>query len=95
MESEGRKEIRARTGDSDNRKLVQPINILCSLIARVVYLHIGKRRSNLQHYINWACLRVRLNSMKPKKRQGFVMSMCCKTGSNYKRKRHKKRVSAH
>jgi len=54
VESEGRKEIRARTGDSDNRKLVQPINILCFLIARVVYLHIGKRRSKLQHYINWA-----------------------------------------
>jgi len=95
VKAEGKKEIRSRTGDSDNRKLLQPINMLCSLISRVVYLHIGERRINLQHYINWACLRVRLNSMKPKKRKEFVLSLCRKTGSNYKRKRHRKRTSAH
>ena len=74
-------------------KLMQTANQFCALIKRVFVLHVGISRNHIQDYLNWACLRQRLRSIKPRERKDYVLKLCASTKISYKRPR--KKSSAH
>ena len=74
-------------------KLMQTANQFCALIKRVFVLHVGISRNHIQDYLNWACLRQRIRSIKPRERKDYVLKLCASTKISYKRPR--KKSSAH
>ncbi len=73
--------------------ILQPVDSFCSLLRRVVSLHMGESKENLQYYLDWACLRRFANTMKPRERKKFMLRFCTSTRTNYKRPRKKKKKS--
>ena len=81
------------TGKPGYFKLMQTANQFCAFIKRVFVLHVGISRNHIQDYLNWACLRQRLRSIKPRERKDYVLKLCASTKISYKRPR--KKSSAH
>lgn len=81
------------TGKPGYFKLMQTANQFCALIKRVFVLPAGISRNPIQDYLNWACLRQRLRSIKPRERKDYVLKLCASTKISYKRPR--KKNSAH
>ena len=74
-------------------KLMQTANQFCALIKRVFVLHVGISRNHIQDYLNWACLRQHLCSIKPRERKDYILKLCASTKISYKMSR--KKSSAH
>lgn len=86
----GGREIAVNSKDWEALPALQKIDSFCSLLRRVVSLHMGERRANLQLYLDWTCLRRYANTMKPRERKRFMLSFCASTGIDYKRPRKKR-----
>lgn len=52
--------IVSNTKDKDNFAILQNINQFCSLLKRIIMIHTGERRDNLQLYLDWACYRTKV-----------------------------------
>lgn len=85
--------IVSSTKDKDNFAILQNINQFCSLLKRIIMIHTGERRDNLQLYLDWACYRTKVYHMPTRERKKFVISVCCKTKTNYKRKANSNKLS--
>ncbi len=67
------------TGKPGYFKLMQTANQFCALIKRVFVLHVGISRNPIQDYLNWACLRQRFRSIRPRERKDYVLKLCAST----------------
>lgn len=73
------------TSDPRCMPMLQRVNELCSFLKRIVMLHVGQKRRNLQSYLDWACFRHKVCHMQKAKREKFLLALCCSTKVNYKR----------
>ena len=60
--------------------------LLLRLIKRIITLHAGERRENLQYYLDWICFRTKVYHMPTRERKKFIIAVCCNTKANHKRK---------
>lgn len=86
----GGKEAAVNSADPEALWTLQRIGSFCSLLRRVISLHMGERRENLQCYLDWACLRRYANTLRPKERKKFMLDFCVSTGIGYKKTRKKR-----
>lgn len=63
----GGEDIVSNTKDRD-LKTMQKINQFCALIKRIITLHAGERRENLQYYLDWICFRAKVYHMPTRER---------------------------
>ena len=85
VNSVGGKDIVSNTKNKD-LKTMQKINQFCALIKRIITLHAGERRENLQYYLDWICFRTKVYHMPTKERKKSIIAVCCNTKANHKRK---------
>ena len=70
-------------------RLMQRANQFSALIKRVFVLHVGIGRTHIQDYLDWACMRQRLRSVKPGRRKKYLLCLCASTGIDLVRPRKK------
>ena len=86
----GGKEVAVNSAEPEAFSALQRIDSFCSLLRRVISLHMGERRENLQCYLDWVCLRRYANTLKSKERKKFMLGFCASTGIDYRRPRKKR-----